>query len=145
MTIFRRLIFLFIMNDKQESALKWLSNDISRFLLVYRIYDSLWDTANENYMRKNTGQNNMINLKKKKIKNIKDAHRHEANKVKKSTKSGAGVEDAYKPKLNWFYEVDSFKSKEKVPNCFLLRIQSRAHFLFQVFCTSKINRSTNSA
>jgi len=112
------------MNNKQEPTLKWSSNDISRFLLVYRKYESLWDTANENFMRKNARQNNMTNLRmelndigfqisndellKKKIKNIKDAYRHEANKVKKSMKSGAGAEDIYKPKLNWFHEADAF-------------------------------------
>jgi hypothetical protein len=47
-------------------------------------------------------------LLKKKIKNIKDAYRHETNKVKKSMKSGAGAEDVYRPKLNWFYEADCF-------------------------------------
>lgn len=45
---------------------------------------------------------------KKKIKNIKDVYRNEANKVKKSMKSGAGADDVYKPKLHWFDEADSF-------------------------------------
>lgn len=78
----------------------------------FRKYDSLWDTAIENYIRKNARHNNMANqrmeltetgfrisnneLLKKKIKNMKDAYRHEANKVKKSVKSVAGTEDVYK-------------------------------------------------
>ena len=36
---------------------------------------------------------------RKKIKNLKDAHRNEVNKVKKSMISGVGTDDVYKPKF----------------------------------------------
>jgi hypothetical protein len=51
------------MNNKQEPALKWSSDDVCRFSLVYRKYESLWDAANENCMRKNARQNNTTSLR----------------------------------------------------------------------------------
>lgn len=45
---------------------------------------------------------------KKKIKVLRDSYRLELNKVKHSRKSGAGLDDVYKPKLVWFTVADSF-------------------------------------
>jgi hypothetical protein len=45
---------------------------------------------------------------KKKINVLRDSYRQELNKVKHSRKSGAGLDDVYKPKLIWFTVANSF-------------------------------------
>ena len=110
------------MTDKQ--VLKWSGDEIIRFLDIYRKYEGLWDTNNENYMKRNAREHSFKSLinelieagveipgeetLRKKIKNLKDAYRNEVNKVKKSMKSGAGTDDVYKPKLVWFEKADAF-------------------------------------
>ncbi|XP_023310656.1 uncharacterized protein LOC111691681 [Anoplophora glabripennis] len=51
-----------------------------------------------------------MNIKdiKNKIKNLRATYCQELSKIEKSTRSGAGAKDEYKPKMNWFEEMHSF-------------------------------------
>lgn len=106
------------------SDLKWNVDLVIRFLNIFKTYPCLWDPSHENYNKRDARDVAMKGLVlhlesegfgtvhkdqlKIKIKSLKDSYRVELNKVKKSVKSGAGVEDIYKPKLGWFSVADSF-------------------------------------
>lgn len=108
------------MSDK----LKWSCDVTIKFLNIFKTYECLWDTSNENYLKRDARDSALIDLiahmaaegfgtiskdqLKQKIKSLKDSYRVELNKVKKSIKSGAGLDDIYKPKLGWFHEADTF-------------------------------------
>ncbi|XP_073437086.1 uncharacterized protein [Dendrobates tinctorius] len=51
---------------------------------------------------------------KKKIQGLRTVYKKELNKVEKSTKSGAGTEDVYVPKL-WYYHLMAFTRDQEVP------------------------------
>ncbi|KAF5283136.1 hypothetical protein FQR65_LT14065 [Abscondita terminalis] len=101
---------------------KWGGGDVINFLNLYRKYPCLWDVTSTDYLKRDIKQQAYQDLKdleeaglplqedalKKKIKVIRDSYRNEVNKIKKSKKSGAGTEDIYKPKLQWFCAADSF-------------------------------------
>ena len=88
-----------------KAVLKWSGDDIMKFLDIFIKYDGLWNTSNENYMKRNSREHSLENLRqelieagldipdedvlKRKMKNLKDSYRIELNKVKKSKKSGA--------------------------------------------------------
>lgn len=103
--------------------LKWSSGQIVTFLDVYRKYECLWDVTSPDYLKrevKREAYTELVNeldlvgltatedCLKKKIKNLRDAYRHELNKVKKSKKSGASADKVHKPKLAWFTAADAF-------------------------------------
>ncbi|RUM29381.1 MAG: hypothetical protein DSY42_06650 [Aquifex sp.] len=48
------------MTDKQ--VLKWSGDEIIRFLDIYRKYEGLWDTNNENYMKRNAREHSFKSL-----------------------------------------------------------------------------------
>lgn len=45
---------------------------------------------------------------KQKIKNLSCTYNQEVNKIKKSKKSGSGLNDVYVPNIKWFPLMDSF-------------------------------------
>lgn len=45
---------------------------------------------------------------KQKIKNLRCTYNQEVGKIKKSKKSGAGINDVYVPNIKWFALMDSF-------------------------------------
>ena len=109
----------------KKQNLRWSGEDILVFLDINRNFEALWDTANENYIKRNAREHGMSKLLqevtaaglhvndgeeslKRKIKNLKDCYRNELNKINRSTKSGAGTDDIYAPKLVWFSKADSF-------------------------------------
>ncbi|XP_073445415.1 uncharacterized protein [Dendrobates tinctorius] len=51
---------------------------------------------------------------KKKIQGLRNVYKKELNKVEKSTKSGAGTEEVYVPKL-WYYDLMAFTRDQEVP------------------------------
>ena len=104
----------------KKQGLKWNGNAVVDFLNIYEKYEILWDTNNENYLKKNARERSFKRLYeelkhagpklqipdeealKRKIKSIKDCYRIELNKIKNSRKSRCGTDDVYKPKLVWF-------------------------------------------
>lgn len=107
-----------------DGTLKWNGKEIIEFLNMFRKYECLWNPSCDLYMKRNAKDAAFIELMaemksgglevstilqlKKKIKVLRDSYRLELNKVKQSRKSGAGLDDVYKPKLVWFTVADSF-------------------------------------
>lgn len=88
-------IVIYTMTDN----LKWSSCQIVTFLDVYRKYECLWDVTSPDYLKRDVKREaytelvnelDLVGLTvtedclKKKIKNLRDAYRHELNKVKKN-------------------------------------------------------------
>lgn len=103
--------------------LKWSTDQIIKFLDVYRKYECLWDITSPEYLKRElkreaytklVNELELVGLSvtedslKRKIKNLRDAYRNELNKVKKSKKSGTSAEKVHKPKLAWFPAADAF-------------------------------------
>ena len=78
----------------EKHVLKWSGDDIIKFLDIYSKYESLWDTNNKNYMKKNARENsfNKFNARtapgdeilRRKINNLKAVYRNEVKKENKS-------------------------------------------------------------
>ena len=107
----------------KKQGLKWNGNTVVDFLNIYEKDEILWDTNNENYLKKMPGSTVLKDytrcekLKhagpelqipdeetlKRKIKSIKDCYRIELNKIKKSRKSGCGTDDVdQSPRVTMF-------------------------------------------
>nr|CAI5838705.1 unnamed protein product [Callosobruchus analis] len=71
---------------------------------------------------------------RQKIKNLRCTYNQEVRKIKKSKKSGAGVDDAYYPKIRWFSLMDSFMKNVKCSDT----------ILFCLLLSSSITSSTSS-
>lgn len=99
---------------------KWTSEDFITFLDLFKKYEILWNVAALDYMSKSKRENAYERLMKdledkgftglttsivkKKVKVVKDIHRHEFFKVAKSKSSGG---DVYKPRLIWYDKADA--------------------------------------
>jgi len=46
----------------ESRSLKWCADEIIRFLDIYRKYEGLWDTYNENYMKRNAREDSFTRL-----------------------------------------------------------------------------------
>ena len=46
----------------KKQNLRWSGEDILVFLDIYRNFEALWDTANENYMKRNAREHGMSKL-----------------------------------------------------------------------------------
>lgn len=89
---------------------------------IYGIYEGLWNANNENYMKKIVKEHSFKSLCKagfgipgeetlrKKITNLEDVYRNEADEVEKSMKSGVGTDNVYKPRLVWSDKADSWRN-----------------------------------
>nr|CAH7742650.1 unnamed protein product [Callosobruchus chinensis] len=91
-----------------------------KLVQLYRDNECLWDLKSQNYRNKEmraTALQNIaqeMNLEefgptdvKNKIKNLRATYYLELDKIKKSSKSGAGG-NVYTPKVKWFEEMDAF-------------------------------------
>lgn len=100
---------------------KWRDGFIEPFLDQYRQYECLWNISSDSY--KNRDQRDKayesmcsalslpglsVNDIKTKIKTIRTNYKSELNKILKSEKSGAGLNDVYVPRLFWFKKADEF-------------------------------------
>ena len=91
---------------QKRQNFRWSVEDILTFLDIYRNFETLWGTANENYMKKNAREHSMNKLLQevaaaglhaddgkesleRKNKNLKNCYRNEFNKIKRSKKNGA--------------------------------------------------------
>ena len=116
------IIAMFRMSKKR--ALKWSADTIIQFLEIYQKHEALWNTADENFLKKNARAQTFNRLVdelleagfeiadaetlKRKIKCIKDTYRIEAKRVERSKHSGASDDDIHIPKLAWFEKADAF-------------------------------------
>lgn len=106
--------------------MKWNSNNIIDFLIMYEKYPLLWNIKHKDYCYiklkdeifksfyselESQGLVEGMDEKqlKAKIKNIKDVYRNELAKIEKSRKSGSGTDDIYYPKLVWFDQANFFR------------------------------------
>jgi len=100
---------------------KWHNDFIEPFLDQYRQYECLWNTSNDSYKNRDTRDKAYASMCaalclpglsvydiKIKIKTIRTNYKSELNKVLKSEKSGAGLNDVYVPRLFWFKKADEF-------------------------------------
>lgn len=95
-------------------------NNTIQFLECYEIHPCLWNPREKDYRNNNIRLAALksiieeMRLKitveelKVKIKNIRTTYSREASKIAASKKSGAGVDDVYKPQLLWFSTADRF-------------------------------------
>ena len=101
--------------------LKWNDGHIIDFLEAYRKYGALWDSSCPEYRngtareRASVGMVEDLSLEgltvedvKSKIKSIRSRYGAELGKIRRSERSGAGVQDVYKPRLFWFTPADNF-------------------------------------
>lgn len=100
---------------------KWSDADMDKFLDIYQEQELLWNPKNELYRNNEARKSALANIieymnkpnltendLKTKIKNIRTTYKRELTKVLKARKSGAGVDDLYKPVLIWFKKADVF-------------------------------------
>ncbi|KAG8310099.1 hypothetical protein J6590_070691 [Homalodisca vitripennis] len=101
--------------EKKKSAIKWNSDEISKFLEVFQSYELLWNCRHREYVDKQKRESAihrlMTDIQKQgiqvpdicflrnKIKVIKTTYRQERVKVEESKSSGKGTEDLYVPRL----------------------------------------------
>lgn len=103
-------------------AAKWTDSEMGLFLDLYKNHHCLWNTKAEIYRNnqartsaleaiiRDMGKTDVVTVNdlKNKIKNIRSIYNRELAKVVKSEKSGAGIDDIYKPVLKWFDKANSF-------------------------------------
>ncbi|XP_073416249.1 uncharacterized protein [Dendrobates tinctorius] len=120
---FNIILSLLQMADKHEF--------LRDFIEIYRTMPCLWRIKSADYsnrLKKKEAYQKLVELTKqhypsepadeasvkKRIQAIRTVYRKEVNKVENSTKSGAGSEDVYVPKL-WYFELLSFTRDQEVP------------------------------
>ncbi|KAL1488113.1 hypothetical protein ABEB36_015071 [Hypothenemus hampei] len=101
---------------------KWKDDHTSLILTLMQNRPCLWNTKVEEYKHKSKRETALkeileeLNLSnevtvedlKAKIKTIRTRYSSELAKVKDTSRSGAGTQDFYVPKLFWFKQADSF-------------------------------------
>lgn len=101
-----------------------LSGDVNlKFVELYREEECLWNASISSYKNKSMRDSSLqkicaelntigiqmtVNEVKNKIKNLRATYCQMLSKIEKSTRSGAGANEEYKPKLSWFEEMHSF-------------------------------------
>lgn len=101
-----------------------LSTQINlKFVQLYRDHECLWNPYFPGYKEKCKRDSALQKIRdelktmgidmstkdiKSKIKNLRATYSQELTKIDKSTRSGAGSQEEYKSKLNWFQEMHSF-------------------------------------
>lgn len=93
--------------------------DILKFLEEYERFPCLWKKNSpdfKNRVKRDNAEESLLPLSglssikelRQKIRSIRCTYNQEVFKMKKSTGTGAGASDVYKPKLVWFSLADSF-------------------------------------
>lgn len=127
-------------------AFKWRDYHITKFLELYHAEDCLWNIKCENYknitLRERSYEKIRVGMDidsltltdiKNKIKSIRTTYKVELNKILKANKSGAGVEDLYKPKLFWFVQADEFLRGVSLPRNSQSNLVSNNFFYVEFF------------
>lgn len=102
-------------------SIKFGSNEITRFIEIYRSHECLWNTSHENYKSRDMRNAALSSFAEElgiegfgvkeittKIKNIRSQYLQEKKKIRASMEAGTSVECVYHPKLHWFDLLDSF-------------------------------------
>uniref|UniRef100_A0A2A4J324 MADF domain-containing protein n=1 Tax=Heliothis virescens TaxID=7102 RepID=A0A2A4J324_HELVI len=103
---------------------KFGSNELIKFIEIYRNHDCLWDPKNPNYKDRNARNNALEEFVRefgidgfgprdicKKIKNLRTQYHAEKKKIKNSMDTDDGDTEVYKSRLIWFDKMDSFLGK----------------------------------
>ncbi|RZF34359.1 hypothetical protein LSTR_LSTR008898 [Laodelphax striatellus] len=98
---------------------RWSGERIIKFLELYEQHPCLWNVHSSLYTNRKLREAAYENMAKSmriegftardviaKIRSIRNVYTLELNKILKSKKSGAGLDDVYKPKLQWFATAD---------------------------------------
>ncbi|XP_045538547.1 uncharacterized protein LOC123722087 [Papilio machaon] len=107
-----------------QKVFKFGSNDLIKFITIYRNHECLWDTENENYKNRDARNTALIEFVKEfgvegfgpkeittKIKSLRTQYHAERKKIKDSMDTASGTDDVYKSKLSWYNLMDSFVMK----------------------------------
>lgn len=106
--------------------MKWTEHETMKLVAVYKDYECIWNISSPNYRNRAmrsaayeeivkymAKENFGIAELKQKIKNLRCTYNQEVGKIKKSKKSGAGINDVYVPNIKWFALMDSFMKNVK--------------------------------
>ncbi|KAL4113585.1 hypothetical protein QTP88_017191 [Uroleucon formosanum] len=106
--------------------MKWSESDTIALVELYEKHECIWNIGSKDYrnklMRDDVYEDIVKTLKKdnfgvtklkQKIKNLRCTYNQELLKIKKSQKSGSGVDDLYVPNIKWFKLMDSFMKNVK--------------------------------
>ena len=94
---------------------RWNDELTCKFVELYKEHECLWNMNSTLYKRKDAGQSALEEIVRKmglenfiteeakqKIKSLRATYQQESHKIDKSLRSGAGMEDVYKPPMKWF-------------------------------------------
>lgn len=122
----------------------WSHEFLREFIDIYRANTCLWRIKSREYSNRHLKEKSYAELVKKlkeinesatkedvikKINSIRGSFRKEYRKVQQSKKSGAGVEDIYKPNL-WYYELVMFLKDEEEVKSSRSNIDEKYHYEF---------------
>ena len=106
--------------------MKWTESETIKLVEVYKTYECIWNisipsyrnrpmrsAAYEEIVKYMAKENFGIAELKQKIKNLRCTYNQELGKIKKSKKSGSGLDDIYVPSIKWFALMDSFMKNVK--------------------------------
>lgn len=109
--------------------MKFNEEETIRFCELYREFECLWNMASPDYKNKNKRQTAVESIildmgmpglgaleVKNKIKNLRSTFNQEALKMRKASKSGAGIEDLYTSSLKWFAILEPIMKIYKEPS-----------------------------
>lgn len=100
----------------------WSKTNVLDFIEKYRAHECLWKIKSKDYHnreKKEEAYNNLLifvkkfdehatrDVVQKKINNLRCTYRKQHKRIKRSQKSGAGVDDVVEPTL-WYYKELSF-------------------------------------
>lgn len=121
------------------SIYKMNKDQIMKFVQLYKDCECLWDINSTGYKDRNKRDAALQHMSEKmditgfghkevaqKIKNVRTTYKQELQKIMKSTTASAP--DIYKPKVPWFYSLDSFlRCLYNIPT--LSNLQDKGHMI----------------
>lgn len=120
----------------------WNKDFLADFIAIYEKNPCLWKIKSKDYSNKHLKSSAYEMLAKKlkeidenatkdevikKINSIRGSYRKERNKVKQSSKSGAGSDQIHKPTL-WYYHLLSFLGDQESPKPSFSNIEDNSSF-----------------
>ncbi|KPI96375.1 hypothetical protein RR46_12405 [Papilio xuthus] len=110
-----------------QKVFKFGSNDLIKFITIYRNHECLWNTENEYYKNRDARNIALAEFAQEfgvdgfgtkeittKIKSLRTQYHAERKKIKDSMDNGRDTSDVYKSKLSWYNLMDSFVMKTSV-------------------------------
>lgn len=106
---------------------RWSDETTCTFVELYKEYECLWNMNITLYRNKNAREAAIVKIiesmgmenfttedVKQKIKSLRGTYQQELFKVERSEKSGAGLDDVYKPSMKWYYLMDEIMKSGNV-------------------------------